>query len=35
VKNLRHKIELDSREPEYIRTVYGTGYKFTGSPDEE
>lgn len=35
VKNLRHKIEADSRDPEYIRTVYGTGYKFTGTPDEE
>lgn len=35
VKNLRHKIEADSREPAYIKTVYGTGYKFTGSPDEE
>lgn len=35
VKNLRHKIEEDSKEPEFIRTVYGIGYKFTGSPDED
>ncbi len=35
VKNLRHKIERDSREPEFIRTVYGLGYKFTGTLDED
>lgn len=35
VKNLRHKIEKDSREPEFIKTVYGLGYKFTGIPDED
>jgi DNA-binding response OmpR family regulator len=35
VKNLRHKIETDSREPKFIRTVYGIGYKFTGKPDED
>lgn len=35
VKNLRHKIEEDSREPEYIKTVYGVGYKFTGIPDAD
>ncbi len=35
VKNLRHKIERDSREPEFIRTVYGVGYKFTGIPDAD
>ncbi len=35
VKNLRHKIEADSREPRFIRTVYGIGYKFTGAPDED
>lgn len=28
VKNLRHKIELDSKNPEIILTVYGVGYKF-------
>ncbi len=35
VKNLRHKIEKDSRAPEFIQTVYGAGYKFIGLPDEE
>lgn len=34
VKNLRHKIEKDSRNPDFIKTVYGIGYKFTGAPDE-
>jgi two-component system, OmpR family, alkaline phosphatase synthesis response regulator PhoP len=29
IKNLRRKIEPDSREPRYILTVYGVGYKFT------
>jgi two-component system, OmpR family, alkaline phosphatase synthesis response regulator PhoP len=27
INNLRKKIELDSREPTYIVTVYGVGYK--------
>jgi DNA-binding response OmpR family regulator len=35
VKNLRHKIEKDSREPDFIKTVYGVGYKFTGIPDAD
>ena len=35
VKNLRHKVERDSKEPEFIKTVYGIGYKFTGAPDED
>jgi DNA-binding response OmpR family regulator len=29
IKNLRKKIEPDSREPRYILTVYGVGYKFS------
>jgi DNA-binding response OmpR family regulator len=29
VKNLRRKIEANSREPEYLVTVYGVGYKLT------
>ena len=29
IKNLRRKIEPDSREPRYILTVYGVGYKFS------
>jgi len=28
IKNLRSKIELDQREPRYIETVYGVGYRF-------
>ena len=29
VKNLRRKVERDPREPRYVLTVYGVGYKFT------
>jgi two-component system alkaline phosphatase synthesis response regulator PhoP len=29
VKNLRRKLETDPREPQYLLTVYGVGYKFT------
>jgi two-component system, OmpR family, alkaline phosphatase synthesis response regulator PhoP len=28
VKNIRRKLELDSRTPRYVLTVYGLGYKF-------
>ena len=28
VKNLRRKIESDPRQPSYIQTVYGVGYRF-------
>lgn len=30
IKNLRHKIEEESKKPKYILTVYGHGYKFGG-----
>lgn len=30
VKNLRQKIETDPKNPKYILTVYGIGYKFGG-----
>ncbi len=30
VASLRKKIEPDPTDPEYIKTVYGIGYKFTG-----
>jgi DNA-binding response OmpR family regulator len=30
IKNLRQKIETNSREPQYVLTVYGVGYKFGG-----
>ncbi|WP_462411069.1 response regulator transcription factor [Neobacillus sp. Marseille-QA0830] len=33
IKNLRKKIELDSRQPEFIITVFGMGYKFGGTVD--
>jgi DNA-binding response OmpR family regulator len=29
IKNLRAKIEDDPRQPRYIETVYGVGYRFT------
>jgi DNA-binding response OmpR family regulator len=28
VKNLRKKIEADPRDPTYVKTIYGVGYKF-------
>ena len=28
IKNLRAKIEADSRAPRYIQTIYGVGYRF-------
>ncbi|MCK9443718.1 MAG: response regulator transcription factor [Tissierellaceae bacterium] len=28
IKNIRQKIESNPRDPRYIHTVYGTGYKF-------
>jgi len=28
IKNLRSKIEIDPREPNYVETVYGVGYRF-------
>lgn len=30
IKNIRQKLEDDSRSPQYIITVHGTGYKFGG-----
>lgn len=30
IKNLRQKIETDPKNPKYITTVYGAGYKFEG-----
>ncbi len=35
VKNLRQKIEDNPREPAFIKTVYGLGYKFIGRGDED
>jgi len=31
IKNIRRKLEPDSRRPRYILTVYGVGYKFADS----
>jgi two-component system alkaline phosphatase synthesis response regulator PhoP len=28
IKNIRRKLEADSRNPQYVLTVYGIGYKF-------
>jgi DNA-binding response OmpR family regulator len=33
IKNLRAKIEPNPREPSYIETVYGIGYRMR--PDDE
>jgi DNA-binding response OmpR family regulator len=35
IKNIRHKIEDNQKSPDYLKTVYGVGYKFTGQPDED
>jgi DNA-binding response OmpR family regulator len=35
IKNLRHKVEDDPKDSQFIRTVYGVGYKFAGVPDED
>jgi DNA-binding response OmpR family regulator len=34
IKNIRHKIEDNPKEPMYISTVYGMGYKFISNPYE-
>ncbi len=33
IKNIRQKIEDDPQKPLFIKTVYGSGYKFIGVPD--
>jgi len=35
VKNLRKKIEPDPRQPTYVQTVYGVGYKFGEDSGED
>lgn len=35
VKNLRQKIEDDPKNPTFIKTIYGVGYKFIGERDED
>ena len=34
VKNLRRKLEPDPREPRYVLTVYGVGYRFADDRDD-
>lgn len=34
IKNLRRKLEPNPKEPRYIQTVYGIGYKFAGDSHE-
>lgn len=34
IKNIRQKIEDNPKEPKYILTIYGTGYKFDGGSNE-
>jgi two-component system OmpR family response regulator len=33
IKNIRHKIEDDPRNPAFIITIYGVGYRFSGKRD--
>ena len=35
IKNLRHKIEPDPKNPIYIETVYGVGYRLSDSPERD
>lgn len=32
IKNIRQKIEVDSKNPKYLKTKYGAGYYFGGDP---
>jgi two-component system alkaline phosphatase synthesis response regulator PhoP len=34
IRNLRHKIEPDPRNPKYIETVYGVGYRLAGEGEQ-
>ena len=33
IKNIRQKIEPDPKNPKYILTVYGVGYRFGGEQE--
>lgn len=33
IKNIRQKLDDDSRRPQFILTIYGVGYKFIGKRD--
>lgn len=34
IKALRQIIETDPKKPQYIETVFGSGYRFTGEPEK-
>ena len=34
IKNIRRKVEPDPREPRYLQTVFGVGYRFAEPPAE-
>ncbi|TCK92722.1 DNA-binding response OmpR family regulator [Natranaerovirga hydrolytica] len=34
IKNIRKKIETNPKKPEYIKTVFGIGYRFEGEKNE-
>jgi DNA-binding response OmpR family regulator len=34
IKNIRKKIEPDPREPRYVQTVFGVGYRFAEPADK-
>lgn len=34
IKNIRQKIETNPKEPKYIITIYGMGYKFIENVDK-
>jgi len=34
IKNLRRKVEPDPKNPSYIQTVYGVGYRLVGQPKQ-
>lgn len=34
IKALRQAIEIDPKNPQFIETVFGTGYRFTGDSDK-
>lgn len=34
IKNIRKKLKEDSKDPKYIKTIYGLGYMFVGESDD-